>query len=121
MQVSKRKVSSVLEKQINGMWYQLIADTKTKEDAEKIFGDLLSETELVAVSKRIAIAYWLAKGRGYENIKENLKVSSATIAAVQREIKREGWKMTMEKIMAEEWATKWDNKIKSLIVTRSHR
>ena len=115
MQVSKRKVSAVLEKQITGMWYQLIADTKTREDAELIIGDLLSETELEAVSKRIAIAYWLAKGRSYENIKNNVKVSSATIAAVQQEMKREGWKMAMEKIMAEEWATRWEEKIKQRI------
>ncbi len=115
MQVSKRKVSAVLVKQITGMWYQLIADTKSREDAQIIFGDLLSETELAAVSKRIAIAYWLAKGRSYENIKDNVKVSSATIAAVQQEMKREGWKMAMEKIMAEEWATKWNDKIKSLV------
>ncbi|TSC85430.1 MAG: Uncharacterized protein G01um101416_858 [Microgenomates group bacterium Gr01-1014_16] len=120
MQVSKRKISVVLGKQITGMWYQLIADTKTKEDAEKIFGDLLSETELEAVSKRVAIAYWLAKGRSYENIKENVKVSSATIAAVQQELKREGWKMAMEKIMAEEWSSKWDSKVKSFIGIRSH-
>lgn len=115
MQVSKRKVSVVLEKQITGMWYQLIADTKTREDAQTIFGDLLSETELEAVSKRLAIAYWLAKGRSYENIKDNVKVSSATIAAVQQEMKREGWKMAMEKIMAEEWATRWEEKIKQRI------
>ena len=115
MQVSKRKVSAVLEKQITGMWYQLIADTKTREDAQIIFGDVLSETELEAVSKRIAIAYWLAKGRSYENIKDNVKVSSATIASVQQEMKREGWKMAMEKIMAEEWATRWEEKIKQRI------
>ncbi|MBI2008506.1 hypothetical protein HYS82_02510 [Candidatus Amesbacteria bacterium] len=54
-------------------------------------------------------------GRSYENIKDNVKVSSATIAAVQQEMKREGWKMAMEKIMAEEWATKWNDKIKSLV------
>lgn len=114
MQVSKRKISTVLEKQITGMWYQLIADTKTQEDAQTIFGDLLSETELAAVSKRIAIAYWLAKGRSYENIKDNVKVSSATIAAVQQEMKREGWKMAMEKIMAEEWATRVESRFKKL-------
>lgn len=115
MQVSKRKVNEVLEKQITGMWYQLIADTKSREDAEKIFGDLLSETELAAVSKRIAIAYWLVKGRSYENIKDNVKVSSATIAAVQQEMKRGGWRRAMEKIMADEWATKWEEKIKQRI------
>lgn len=97
------------------MWYQLIADTRKRDDAELIFGDLLSETELAAVSKRLAIAYWLTKKRSYENIRENVKVSSATIAAVQQEMKREGWKMAMEKIMAEEWATKWEEKIKQRI------
>ena len=118
MQVSKRRVNSVLEKQVNKMWYQLIVDTKTVEDAEKIFGDLLSGTEQEAIAKRLGVAYWLAKKRSYENIKENLKVSSATIATVARELKRRGWQLALEKIMSEEWSTKWEEKIKNAIMRK---
>jgi uncharacterized protein YerC len=75
---------------------------------------MLSETELTAITKRLAVAYWLAKNRSYENIKDNLKVSSATIAAIGQEIKRPGWKLALEKVMAEEWATQVEAKIKKL-------
>ena len=115
MQVSRRRVSPVLEKQLNKMWYQLITDTKNVEDAEKIFSDLLSETEQEAVIKRLGVAYWLTKKRSYENIKENLKVSSATIAVIAQELKKSGWRLTMEKVMSEEWATSWEQKIKQRI------
>ena len=120
MQVSRRQINPVLEKQLNNMWYQLITDTKNVEDAERIFGDLLSETEQEAIIKRLGVAYWLTKKRSYENIKENLKVSSATIAVIAQELKKSGWKLAMEKVMSEEWATRWESRIKSLFVIRSH-
>ena len=118
MQISKRRVNSALEKQVNHIWYQLIADTKTVADAQKIFGDLLSWTEAQAITKRLAIAYWLAKKRSYENIKENLKVSSATIATIAQELKKPGWQLALQKIMSEEWSTKWEEKIKNAIMRR---
>lgn len=115
MQVSKQKVNQNLSKQILHMWHQLIADIKTVDDAEKIMSSLLSETEITAITKRLAVGYWLAKNRSYENIKENLKVSSATIAAIAVEAKKPGWKMAMQKVMAEEWASTWEDKFKSML------
>ena len=94
------------------MWYQLVADIKSPEEAKIVFGELLSNTESTAIVKRLAIGYWLTKKRSYENIKTNLKVSSATIAAMQNELKKDGWKLAMKKMVAEEWATKWEEKIK---------
>ncbi len=114
MQVSKQKVNQSLEKQVLSMWYKLVADIKTPDEAEKIMGSLLSETELTAITKRLAVGYWLAKKRSYENIKDNLKVSSATIAGISVETKKSGWKMAMRKVMAEEWATQMEDKIKSI-------
>lgn len=115
MQVSKKHINSQLEKQVSNMWYQLIVDIKTPDEAEKIMGGLLSETEITAITKRLAVGYWLVKNRSYENIRDNLKVSSATIAAVHAETKKPGWKMALQKVMAEEWATKWEEKIKGIL------
>jgi len=113
MQVSKQQVNSILERQVEKAWYQLVADIKNPEEAKLILGDLLSETEELAIIKRLAVGYWLTKKRSYENIKGNLKVSSATIASVQQEMKRPGWKLALKKMMAEEWATKWEEKLKA--------
>lgn len=97
------------------MWYQLLADIKSIEEAEKIMQAVLSETEFTAITKRLAVAYWLHKGRSYENIKTNIKVSSATIAAIGQELDRPGWKLALSKVMAEEWAVKWEERIKKLM------
>ena len=112
MQVSKRKLNGVLEKQLFSTFYQLVLDLKNKEEAETVFGDLFSQTELLSVIKRLSVAYWLSKNRSYENIKNNLNVSSATIADVQTGIKSKGWKLMLEKLSADEWATVWEQKIK---------
>jgi uncharacterized protein YerC len=115
MQISKQRVNPTLEKQISRMWYQLIADTRSPDEAEKIFSQILSETETAAITKRLAVGYWLSKSRSYENIKNNLKVSSATIATIQQNLKHPGWKLALQKAMAEEWATQWERKIKGLL------
>jgi len=114
MQVSKQKVNPTLEKQLYRMWGQLIADIKFPAEADKISESIFSTTELLTIIKRLGVAYWLSKGRSYENIKKNLKVSSATIASIQQELKKPGWKLALEKVMAEEWASKWEEKIKNL-------
>ncbi len=100
------------------MWNQLLADIKTPEEAEKIMAAILTTTELSAISKRLAVGYWLTKKRSYENIKQNLKVSSATVAVVQQGLKSEGWKMALKKIMAEEWATHAEETIKKMFKLR---
>jgi len=119
VQVSKRNVSPILKKQIEKMWYQLVVDIKTPQDAEVILGGLLSETELEAVTKRLAVGYWLSNGRSYENIRENLKVSSATIAAIAQELKKPEWTSALQRVKAEEWATKWETRINKLFNPRS--
>jgi len=113
MQVSKRKVNSVLEKQLFVTLWQLITDIKNPKEAEVVLSDLLSTTEIATVAKRLAVAYWLSKKRSYENIKQNLKVSSATVAEVQKNMKNPGWKLAIQKTTADEWANVWEKKIKS--------
>jgi uncharacterized protein YerC len=115
MQISKQKVNKNLDKQLAETWYQMIADIRTPAEAEKIFNSLLSETELTTVIKRLAVGYWLTKKRSYGVIKSNLKVSSATIATIQQDLKRPGWQMAIKKVLAEEWATKWEGKINKLL------
>lgn len=119
MQVSKQKVNQILKKQVTDLWCQMVADIKSPEEARTIFEDLFSETEMEALVKRLAVGYWLTKKRSYEVIKQNLKVSSATIATVASGLIRPGWKMALQKILAEEWATKWEAKIMKLIKPRA--
>ena len=115
MQTSKRVVNKTLERQLAQTVYQLVVDIKNPCNAESILSTILSPVELSTVIKRVSIAYWLSKGRKYENIKNNLKVSSASIAEVQKQIKKPGWQLTLKYLSADEWATVWEEKIKKFL------
>lgn len=112
MQISKRKVNPTLEKQLFSTLFQLVADLKSPQEAASVLGEIFSPTELTTLAKRLAVAYWLTKKRSYQNIKDNLKVSSATIAEIQPHLKSPGWKLAIQKITADEWATVWEQKIR---------
>lgn len=114
MQVSKQKVNPILEKQLSKTFYQLVADLDKSADVELVFKDLLSSTELTTITKRLAVAYWLSKNRSYQNVKNNLKVSSASVAAIKKCLKRPGWCLAIAKITADEWANVWEEKIKGV-------
>jgi len=77
--------------------------------------DFFDEDELEKYIKRISIAYWLKKSRSYENIRRNLKVSSATIASVQTVSEKPGIKLALKKIEAEEWASQWAKRIQKVL------
>ena len=97
------------------MFVQTIADLRDLQEVKTFLTDFFNETEYEAFIKRLAIAYWLKKKRSYTNIKENLKVSSATIASVQSVIEKPGFKLALKKVEAEEWANVWAEKIKKFI------
>ena len=114
MQMSKKTLNVTLEKQLSQTVYQLICDIKSMRDAKLILETILSPMELTAVIKRVSIAYWLSKNRKYDNIKNNLMVSSASISDIQRHLKSTGWQEVLRHINAEEWAGVWEQKIKSV-------
>ena len=47
---------------------------------------------------------YLDKGRNYEDVKNNVEVSSATIATVAENLGNPGWQEVIRRIKAEEWA-----------------
>jgi len=115
MQVSKRIINKTVEKQIFEIFFQVISDLRNPEEVRVFFEDLLGEAELTALAKRLAIAHYLDKGRSYQNIRETLKVSSATIASVDKIIKKSpGFKLALKKVEANQWAEKWSGKIEGL-------
>lgn len=114
MRVSQKNISKNLEKEVLGLLFQLIADLKNPQEAKTLLDDLLSKEELTVFAKRLAIAHYLDRGRSYQNIKDNLKVSSATIASVDKFRKSPGMMLALKKIEAERWATEWTGKIESL-------
>jgi len=115
MRTSDKKVNTSLKNQIEIVFSQTIADMRDLREATIFLKDFFNQTEFEAFAKRLAIAYWLKKGRSYNNIKDNLKVSSATVASVQSMMEKEGFKLALKKMEAEEWANVWSEKIKKLV------
>lgn len=115
MRVSKLTLNPHLKKEITNTFFQTISDLKDPEEIKTFLTDFLNNAELETFSKRLAIAYFLKKGRSYSNIKQNLKVSSATVAVIEKLLATEGFKLALKRIEAEEWANQWAEKIKKII------
>lgn len=115
MRTSEKKVNKLLKNQIELLLIKAIADLRNPEEVKDFLEHFLTESEKETLSKRLAIAYWLKKGRSYANIKENLKVSSATISSVQEISSKKGLDNALKKIEAEEWASQWTEKIKKFV------
>ena len=115
MRVSKQNLNKSLKKEIENTFIQLIADLNNKSRAENFVNGFLTSAEKETFAKRLAIAYWLKKGRSYENIKINLKVSSATIASVQNTMEKPGFQQGLKLVEADEWANQWEEKIKKFL------
>jgi uncharacterized protein YerC len=112
MQTSKRKLNPNLKNQLYQLLYQVLADIHSKKEARIFLTEVLTKNELEMLVKRLGTAYYLDKGRSYANIKTNLKLSSATISAVAEQMRKgKGFQIALNKIRAEEWASKWAKKI----------
>ncbi len=113
MQVSKTQVNKQVEKKIFKELYKVLADFRKPKQVESFFKDVLSETERTVIAKRLGIAQMLHQGKSYKEIKDSLKVSSATIASVSSWLEKggEGLKLAIRVIEAEEWAEELSGKI----------
>jgi uncharacterized protein YerC len=90
----------------------MIDDLKDKKEIEKFLTDFFSEEEFEKYIKRLAVVYWLKKGRDEENIKRNLLASPKEISEARELLKKDGIKLALKKIEADEWANIWAEKIK---------
>lgn len=114
MRVTKKQINPALKKEIIRTFAQVIADIKDQQEALEFIYGFFEETEIEVFSKRLAIAYWLKKGKTYSNIKQDLKTSSATISEVSSLAKKRGFELAIKKIEAEEWAEIWAEKIRKI-------
>ena len=113
MQTSAKKLNPQIQKQIDRIFYQTLADLKRIEDMKIFLRDFLTQTEQSVLTKRLAVAMYLEKGRSYDQIKQALKVSSATIAHVDKMMnqKSEGFILALRRMEADEWASRISKKV----------
>jgi uncharacterized protein YerC len=107
-----------LKRQLLRTFVQTIDDLKDKKEIERFLTDFFDEAEFEKYIKRLAIAYWIKKGRDIENIKTNLLATSKEIDESKKSLKKEGIALALKKIEAEEWANVWAEKIKRLTKTK---
>lgn len=93
----------------------MLADLKDEGEAEAFLTDFFNGEELEKFTKRISIAYWLKKGRDEENIKRNLLATTKEVKLGKEMLKKNGVKLALKKIEAEEWASVWTEKIRKII------
>lgn len=115
MRTSDRKLNDSLKREIIRTFAQTLMDFKNLDEMNLFLGDFFNDSEIENYSKRIAVAYWLKKGRSWRNIKNNLKVSSATIGEVRNVMNTAGFQLALQKMEAEEWANVWSQKIQKFV------
>jgi|SRR3989344_9643186 len=103
-QVSKYPLSKNIENRLYKIFWETIASLKNAEKAEEFFSDLLTPTEKIMLSKRLAIAMMLIKGYDYSSIISILKVSPTTIASVSLWLKYsgKGYRQTVKDLIKKE-------------------
>ena len=115
MRISENKLNKSFKNQIIKTFAQTLVDLKNMDEMSKFLTDFFNDSELETFAKRLSVAYYLKKGRSYENIKTNIKVSSATIATIEKLSKKPGFASGVKKMEAEEWANVWAKKIRKFI------
>jgi uncharacterized protein YerC len=103
--VSKRIISPKISKNINDLLINSFSKTRGKNDLLPFISDLLTPTEKVMVSKRLAIAFLLLrKDIDHRQIAKVLKVSTGTIARVNIVLNTEGvgYRNVLNKILNDE-------------------
>jgi uncharacterized protein YerC len=98
MQISSKKLSKNKKQQILDQFLTLIGDLQHPTKVEQFANDFFTDTELSVFAKRLAIAYSLHQGKSYKEIKQELKVSSATISSVAEIKNGIGTQLAIEKI-----------------------
>lgn len=103
-QVSRPWPTGEIKERIGEVFCQALTNIKTQKQAEEFFETFFTATEKVNLPKRLGIFLLLAKGDGYDEIRDKLRVSKPTIASVQKQIHihgLQGVEKTINKVIAE--------------------
>ncbi|MDP2637459.1 MAG: YerC/YecD family TrpR-related protein [Candidatus Levybacteria bacterium] len=103
-QVSNHPISKTVADRIFEIFLKSLVKIHNQEEADQFISDLLTPTEKIMLSKRLAIALLLRKNYDYRAIQEIIRVSAATIASVNMTIRygSNGYKNLLNKILKEE-------------------
>ncbi len=111
--ISRRKIDPEIEQRVNEIFVNYIAVLSTRPAIVEFLQSLLTQTEQVMISKRLAIALLLTKGFNYEEIDDTLKVSKSTVSGVDKELQSgaTGYRKAVSKILKDEKLERTWNKL----------
>lgn len=98
MQTSSQSLTPKNQKEIVDQFTTLLADLRKPSQVKTFLQTFMTSTERSVFAKRLAIIWELEKGLSYEEIKQKLKVSSATISTVAKLRKRPDLKDALDKL-----------------------
>lgn len=107
-------MNPTLQKQIKEAFLQTNKDLSEVDKLDLFLNDLLGTNEFEKIYKKLAIAYWIKKGRDNQNIKNNLKVTDKDIFEVKKIMNKPGIKLALKYLEADEWANVWSDRIKNI-------
>lgn len=118
-QVSRFPLNKDIEERIFDILYQTLADLSAKNQVREFMLDLLTTTEQTVLAKRLAIALLLTKGKGYEYIRDTLKVSTSTILLIKQWLLLggSGYKKASERLIKQEKMEEFFDKLEELFQT----
>lgn len=107
-QVSKHPLSKNVSEKVFNIFVNTLLNVQKTSEAQELISDFLTPTERIMLAKRLGIVFFLEKGYKYEHIKEILKVSTATIAHVNRsrQFGSNGYKKFISKIIRDEFVSR---------------
>lgn len=108
-QLSKIHLNQKVKERVLEIFFQSLADLKTKESVARFLSDFLSPTEKMMLAKRLAIAVMVAKGYDYRTICSVLKVSLGKVTHVALWYKElgTGYKSVVKNILTNEATEKF--------------
>lgn len=115
-QISKRFVRQDVLNEMTKVFLTSLSQLRNENDAVNFIEDLLTPTEKIMLSKRVAIAIMLKKGFDQEVIRSILKVSRSTVSAVNGKVKfgGKGYNLVLEKIIKSDKIEAISNKIEEI-------
>jgi len=117
-QVSQAPLDKAVSKRILGIFVKTLINLKATNEVIAFISDLMSPSEITMLAKRLAIALLVKKGYSYTVIKDILKVSQGTVAAVHLRMKigKKGYERVLAELLKDEKIERFLQKVEDTLV-----
>lgn len=118
-QVSKYPISKDVYERCWEIFTKTLIGIRNSKDADEIVSDLLTPTERIMLTKRLAVAYLLTQGYEYREINKVLHVSFQTVANVNNTLRygSNGYRKAVGRILRDEKLKEILNKTVQALIT----